>query len=141
MRTRCLGGFSVLWLTKLLISPVKNWIFCPRTSKFGPKLAFFPLMAHLVPCWWVGWWLWRAGRGPYVARHLFTLCTTSSSTQNNSHYHDHHRHEDQYQQVPLHDDGMIIFIVINTTIMVIVNLNTIIKIYITFPGCVPNLVP
>ena len=19
------------------------------------------LLAHLVPCWWVGWWLWRAG--------------------------------------------------------------------------------
>ena len=20
---------------------------------------FCPLLAHLVPCWWVGWWLWR----------------------------------------------------------------------------------
>ena len=19
------------------------------------------LPAHLVPCWWIGWWLWRAG--------------------------------------------------------------------------------
>ena len=31
-----------------------------------PKLAFLfilsqALLAHLVPCWWVGWWLWRAG--------------------------------------------------------------------------------
>ena len=23
-----------------------------------------------MPCWWVGWWLWR---GLYLARHLFTL--------------------------------------------------------------------
>ena len=35
----------------------RNWHFCP-------------LLAHLVPCWWVGWWLWR---GLYLARHLFTL--------------------------------------------------------------------
>ena len=40
--------------------------FCPKTTKFGPKLAFLfilgqALPAHLVPCWWVGWWLWRAG--------------------------------------------------------------------------------
>ena len=30
-----------------------------------PNLAriwhFWPLLAHSVPCWWVGWWLWRAG--------------------------------------------------------------------------------
>ena len=41
-------------------------------TKFGPKLAFFcPLQANLVPCCWVGWWLWR---GLYLARHLFILC-------------------------------------------------------------------
>ena len=50
---------------KLLISPVKIRIFCPRTTKFGLKLAFLfiygqALPAHLVPCWWVGWWLWHA---------------------------------------------------------------------------------
>ena len=44
-------------------------------TKFGPNLAFLVilrqvLLAHLVPCWWVGWWLWR---GLYLARHLFTL--------------------------------------------------------------------
>ena len=22
---------------------------------------FLALPVHLVPCWWVGWWLWRAG--------------------------------------------------------------------------------
>ena len=31
-----------------------------------PNLAFLvifgqALPTHLVPCWWVGWWLWRAG--------------------------------------------------------------------------------
>ena len=31
---------SVMWVTKLLISPVKKRIFCPKTTKFGPKLAF-----------------------------------------------------------------------------------------------------
>ena len=61
MWTRCLGGFSVKWVTKLLISPLKKGIFCPKTSKFGLKLAFLfilgqALPAHLVPCWWVGWW-------------------------------------------------------------------------------------
>ena len=29
-----------MWVTKLLISPVKKRIFCPKTTKFGPKLAF-----------------------------------------------------------------------------------------------------
>ena len=29
-----------MWVTKLLISPVKKKIFCPKTTKFGPKLAF-----------------------------------------------------------------------------------------------------
>ena len=41
-------------------------IFCPKTTKFGPKLAFLvnfdqAMPAHLVPYWCVGWWLWRAG--------------------------------------------------------------------------------
>ena len=35
MWTRCLGGFSVKWVTKLLISPVKKRIFCTKTTKFG----------------------------------------------------------------------------------------------------------
>ena len=55
-----------MWVTKLLISPVKKRIFCPKTTKFGPKLAFLvnlgqAMQAYSVPCWWVGWWLWRAG--------------------------------------------------------------------------------
>ena len=45
-----------MWVTKLLIFPVEIRIFCPKTTKFGPKLAFLvifgqALPAHLVPCW------------------------------------------------------------------------------------------
>ena len=46
--------------------PVRIRIFCPKTTNFGPKLAFLvnlgqAMQAYSVPCWWVGWWLWRAG--------------------------------------------------------------------------------
>ena len=36
-------------------------------TEFGPKLAFLVILvifghfSHLLPCSWVGWWLWRAG--------------------------------------------------------------------------------
>ena len=40
MRTRWLGGFSVMWVPKLLLSLVKIRIFCPKKAKFGPKYAF-----------------------------------------------------------------------------------------------------
>ena len=55
-----------MWVTKLLISPVKKRIFCPKTTKFGPKLAFLvnlgqAMQAYSGPCRLVGWWLWRAG--------------------------------------------------------------------------------
>ena len=70
MRTRCLGGFSFMSVTKILVSPVKFRIFCPKTTKFGPKLAFLfilrqALPAHLVPCWW------PVGRLLVVARAVF----------------------------------------------------------------------
>ena len=47
-------------------SSKKKRIFYPKTTKFGPKLAFLvnlgqAMQAYSVPCWWVGWWLWRAG--------------------------------------------------------------------------------
>ena len=38
-----------MWVTKLLISPVKKRIFCPKTTKFGPKLAYLVIWAR--PCW------------------------------------------------------------------------------------------
>ena len=53
--TRCLGGFSVMWVTKILISPVKKRILCPKTTKFGPNLAFLvnlgqAMQAYSMPC-------------------------------------------------------------------------------------------
>ena len=56
----------------------KNRIFWPKTEILGPKKGthfliltmFWPrlekdlgqaMQAYLVPCWWVVWWLWRAG--------------------------------------------------------------------------------
>merc|ERR1712034_211554 len=55
MCTRCLGEFSVMWVTKLMISQVKKRIFCPKTTKFGPKLAFLvnlgqAMQAYSMPC-------------------------------------------------------------------------------------------
>ena len=45
--------------------------FLPKNDPVWPEIGFFcPLQAHLVPCWWVGWWLWR---WLYLAIHLFTL--------------------------------------------------------------------
>ena len=38
-----------MWVTKLLISPVKKRIFCPKTTQFGPKLAFF-VHCRLIWC-------------------------------------------------------------------------------------------
>ena len=59
--TRCLGGFSVMWVTKLLISPVKKGFFAQKRPNLARNWHFWPLLAHLVPSWWVGWWLWRTG--------------------------------------------------------------------------------
>ena len=44
-----------MWVTKLLISPVKKRIFCPKTTKFDPKLAFLvnlgqAMQANSMPC-------------------------------------------------------------------------------------------
>ena len=66
-----------MWVTKLLISPGKIRIFCP-------KLAFLfilgqALPAHLVPCWWIGWWLWRVGctsQDTYLLYNIFSAITT-----------------------------------------------------------------
>ena len=38
-----------MWVTKLLISPVKKRIFCPKTTQFGLKLAFF-VHCRLIWC-------------------------------------------------------------------------------------------
>ena len=59
-------GFFCCVGTKLLLSPVRIRVFRPKTTKFGPKLVFLvnfgqAMQAYSVPCWWVGWWLCRAG--------------------------------------------------------------------------------
>ena len=43
-----------MWVTKLLISPVKFRIFCPRKSKFGPKMAFLFIFGQALPAHLVG---------------------------------------------------------------------------------------
>ena len=75
MWTRCLGGFYVMWVTKLLISPVKNRIFCSKMTKFSLNLAFLSITGSFgAPL--VGWLVVLA-RGLYLGRHLFTLsCST-----------------------------------------------------------------
>ena len=57
-----------MWVTKLLISPVKKRIFCPKNDQIGPKIGIFgqfgPGHAGLFNALlmlWVSWWLWRAG--------------------------------------------------------------------------------
>ena len=60
-----------MWVTKLLISPVKTRIFCPKTTKFGPNLAFLSI-AGSFGALSVGR-LVVVARGLYLARHLFTL--------------------------------------------------------------------
>ena len=51
-----------MWVTKLLISPVKKGFFAQEQPNLARNCLFCQaLPAHLLPCWWVGWWLWRAG--------------------------------------------------------------------------------
>ena len=50
-----------MWVTKLLISPVKKGFFAQKPPNLAWIWHFWPLLAHSVPYWWVGWWLWRAG--------------------------------------------------------------------------------
>ena len=74
MWTRCLDGFSVMWVTKL-ISPVKKRIVCPKTSKFGLNWHFWSIRARpcrLIRCPVVGR-LVVVARWLYLVRHLFTL--------------------------------------------------------------------
>ena len=43
-----------MWVTKLLISPVKKRILCPKTAQFSPKLAFVSI-AGSFGALLVGW--------------------------------------------------------------------------------------
>ena len=66
-------------VTKLLISPVKKRIFCPKTTKFGPKLAFLVHLGQAMQAFSVSWWLWRAGcisQDTYLLYHnVYMFCT------------------------------------------------------------------
>ena len=74
MRARCLGGFSVMWMTKPFISPVEIRIFCPKKTKIGIFVYFAPGLAGLFGALLLVGWLVVVARGPYLATHLFTLC-------------------------------------------------------------------
>ena len=46
MQTRCLGGFSVMWVPKPLLSPVKIRIFALKRHKFAQKMHFWSFWAR-----------------------------------------------------------------------------------------------
>ena len=48
MRTGCLGGISIIWVPKLLLTPLKIRIFGPKTVKFGPKYAFLVIFGQIL---------------------------------------------------------------------------------------------
>ena len=57
MQLRCIGAFSIKWVSKLLLPLIKIRIYGPLTAIFGPKYAFLVILgqilafsAHLVPC-------------------------------------------------------------------------------------------
>ena len=71
-----------MWVTKLLISPVKKKDFLPKTDQIWPKIGIFgqfgPGHAGIFGALLVGR-LSVVARGLYLARHLFTLSTCSFS--------------------------------------------------------------
>ena len=75
MRIRCLGGVPVMWVSKLLLSPVRIKIFA-KNDQIWPNIGFFghfgPGLAASLGALFVGW-LVVVLRGLYHARHLFTL--------------------------------------------------------------------
>ena len=76
MRRRCPGGFSVMWVTKRLISPVKKRDLLPKNDQIWPKIGIFgqfgPGHAGIFGALLVGQ-LVVVACGLYLARHLFTL--------------------------------------------------------------------
>ena len=57
MRTSCTCVFFIMWVTKLLLTPVKIRIFGQKMANFGPNYAFLVILgkilaffAHFVPC-------------------------------------------------------------------------------------------
>ena len=66
-----------MWVTKLLISPVKKKDFLPKNDQNWPKIGIFgqfgPGHAGLFGAL-LAVRLVVVARGMYLARHLFTLC-------------------------------------------------------------------
>ena len=52
MQTRCLGDFSVMWVPKLLLSPVKIRIFALKRHNFAQKLHSWSFSAGLCRLIW-----------------------------------------------------------------------------------------
>ena len=63
-----------MWVTKLLISPVKIRIFCPKKSKFGPKMAFLFILGQALPAHLVGGCGTRAVSRKTPIYFIFTFC-------------------------------------------------------------------
>ena len=65
-----------MWVTKLLIFPVKKKDFLPQNNQIWPKIGIFvhfgPGLASSFGALLVGW-LVVVACGLYLARHLFTL--------------------------------------------------------------------
>ena len=51
MQRRCVGGFSLTLLPKLLLASEKIRIFGPKIAKFGPKIAFLVIWAKHWHFW------------------------------------------------------------------------------------------
>ena len=60
-----------MWVTKLLISPVKKGFFAPKRPNLARNWIYCSLFGALL----VGW-LVVVARGLYIERHLFTLLLT-----------------------------------------------------------------
>ena len=79
-----------MWVPKLLLSPLKIMIFCPRTAKFCPPNCIFGHfglgLASLFGALLVGWSVVVA-RGPYFARHLHLLCILGIHQVEDNRYH------------------------------------------------------
>ena len=82
MRTRCVGGFSVMWVLKQTFAfSSKKKDFLPKNDQIWPKIGIFgqfgPGHAGLFSALLVGR-LVVVARGLYLARHLFTLYSTET---------------------------------------------------------------
>ena len=75
-----------MWVTKLLISPVKKRIFLSKNDQIWPKIGIFVSFGpgdagSFGALLMIGWWLWRAGcisqdtyllfGNPKISRNLF----------------------------------------------------------------------